>query len=397
MLRVLRVATFALLVVVLTSIAFAAGFGTATHVGLGAPKAQSQPDIQSRFKVFWEAWDVVQREYVERDSLDAETMTRGAIKGMVESLGDPHSVYMEPKILKHEKEQFGEAFGGIGATVAISDNLLTIVAPIEGSPAEMAGLRSGDRILLVNGEDTAKMSLTEAVEKIRGPKGTKVKLLILHPNSSSPVEMEVVRDDIKTVSVYSEMLPGSIARLRITHFSQRTDEEVVAKLRELRKGELKGVIVDLRDNPGGYLHVTVNATSQFLKSGLVCYELDANGKREDWKVRAGGLATDIPIAVLVNKGSASGSEVFAGAIQDQGRGPLIGEETFGKGVAQRQYELSDGSAIAVTVSRWYTPKGQQIEGKGLLPDIEVPMTVDDFKANGDIQLKRALEYIETGK
>ncbi|MDO8672045.1 MAG: S41 family peptidase, partial [Dehalococcoidia bacterium] len=274
---------------------------------------------------------------------------------------------------------------------------VTVVAPLADSPAQQAGIRSGDRILKVNGEDTAKMTLTDAVGRIRGPKGSKVKLVILHDGEKSTVEIEVTRGDVKTVSVYSEMLPGAIAHVRISHFSRRTAEEMIAKLQELRKGELKGIILDLRDNPGGYLDITVDTASQFLKSGVVCFEVDAQGNRDVWRVKSGGLATDVPVAVLVNKGSASGSEILAASIQENGRGALIGEETFGKGEAQRQYDLGDGSAVAVTVSRWLTPKGNQIQGKGLAPDIEVKMTLEDFRAKGDIQLQRAVEYIDNGK
>ncbi|MBI2863291.1 MAG: S41 family peptidase [Chloroflexi bacterium] len=396
--KFLRVVSLVFLVIMLTALAFGAGFGSALRFGVApTPKAQSSSSIQDRFKVFWQAWDVVQQQYVDRDSLDPETLTRGAIKGMLQSLGDPHTVYIDPESLKYEQEEFSASFGGIGATVTIRDDVVTVIAPIENSPASEAGIRAGDRILRVNGEDTTKMTLQDAVSKIRGPKGTKVKLTILHDGDKSPVEIEVARGDIKTVSVYSEMLPNAIAHIRISHFSRRTTEEMVAKLQELRKGELKGIILDLRDNPGGFLDITVETTSQFLKGGVVCYEVDAKGKRDEWKVKPGGLATEVPLVVLVNKGSASGSEILAAGIQENGRGPLIGEETFGKGEAQRQYDLSDGSAIAVTVSRWLTPKGRQIEGKGLAPDIEVKMTLDDFKANGDIQLSRAVEYITTGK
>lgn len=396
MLRTLKITLLVLGLLIVASIFFAAGFGIArvTTPAPGAPQSTLEPDD---FKVFWEAWGITEQNFVDPKALDSQNMTRGAIKGMLDSLGDPHTGYVDPQHYQFEQADLEGAFDGIGAQVGVQNTQLVIIAPLEGSPAERAGLRPGDRILLIDGKDASGMSVVEAVSKIRGPRGTKVTLSVLHEGDRRAVDVEITREQIKTPSVVRRVLPGDIGYLRLAFFSERSKDEVTSALSALVKSPVKALILDLRNNPGGLLDETIGITSQFLKDGVVAYQVDKEGKQTAYNVRSGGVALDVPLVVLVNGASASASEIVAGALQDHGRAVVIGEETFGKGSVNRFHELSDGSALYVTFARWTTPKGRLIEGKGLLPDIEVPMAEEDLLSGLDPQLDRALEYINTGK
>jgi len=333
-----------------------------------------------------EAWGFILEDYVESDDLDPETLAQGAIRGMLEAIGDPYTAHIDATLYRLDKSAFHGSFEGIGAVVTMEEEGLTIVAPIAGSPAERAGLRSGDRILEVDGEPTQGMSLVEAVLKIRGREGTTVTLAVLHEGEEMPLSMEIVRAEIKTESVSWEPLGDGIARVRVTYFSGRTNEELISALRELRGEGARAIVFDLRDNPGGYLEAAVDVASQFLSDGVVMYSVDSEGKRQTYEVRGGGVATDLPLVVLVSSHSASASEIVAGALQDHTRGPIIGERTAGKGSINHYRELSDGSALYITVGRWLTPLGRQIEGEGLVPDFEV--------AGAEAQLQRGIDYLK---
>lgn len=395
MLRTLKYTVTIIGLLILVGLSFGSGFGLArfTTAAPLAPRIES-PDY---FKVFWEAWGITQQNFVDPKALDPLRMTRGAIKGMLDSLGDPHTGYVDPQLYKFEQSDLEGAFDGIGAQVGIQNRRLTVIAPMEGSPAEKAGIRPGDLILQIDGKDTTGMSVAEAVSKIRGQRGTKVKLSLLHEGDKRPTEVEIVRDQIKLPSTSRKILPGNIGYVRLAFFSEKVKDELKPVLESLVKGQVDGLVLDLRNNPGGLLDETISVASQFIKQGVVAYQVDKDGKKTEYPVRPGGIATDIPMVVLVNKGSASASEILAGAIQDSGRAVVIGEETFGKGSVNRFHELSDGSALYVTFARWLTPKGRLIEGKGLLPDIEVPLTEEDRQAGRDPQLDRALEYLKTGR
>jgi carboxyl-terminal processing protease len=391
LIRVVRYSLLAIGLLLLIGLSFSAGFGLGR---LDVPPSQAPAE----FKIFWEAWNLAQEHFVDQKALEPLKMTRGAIKGMLASLGDPHTGYVDPQHYQFEQSDLQGSFSGIGAHVGIQNRQLTVIAPIEGSPAEKAGIRAGDKILAVDGASTSAMSLGEAVSKIRGPAGSKVVLTILHPEARRPVDIEIIRAEIQLPSVSSRQLPDDISYLRIAFFSERTNEEAVSKLQEILKRHPRGLILDLRNDPGGLLDETIDLASQFLEGGtVVAYQVDRDGKETPFVAKGGGLATDIPLVVLVNKGSASASEILAGALQDAGRAVLIGEETFGKGAVNRFYPLSDGSAVYITFARWVTPKRRQIEGKGLLPDIEVPLTEEDIKAGRDPQLDRAIEYLKTGR
>ncbi len=334
------------------------------------------------------------QDYVNKEALDPEELTQGAIEGLLEALGDPYTYYLDVETYELALSGLEGSFEGIGAFVTMEDGELTVVSPIAGTPAEEAGIRAGDRILEIDGETTSGMTLTEAVLIIRGPQGTMVTLLVLHQGETDPVVIEIIRERIDVDSVYLEMLPDNIAHIQITYFSLHTSGELSAILNDALSDGAVGIVLDLRGNPGGYLHIVVDVASEFLSGGVVLYEEDSEGNLQAWNAKPGGLATDLPLAVLVDGGSASASEVLAGALQDRERAPLIGTTTYGKGSVQVIRELSDGSALYVTTARWLTPNGRQIEGEGLDPDFVVEITEEDIESGRDPQLEFAIEYIK---
>ncbi len=376
-----------LLVVLLIVLSFGAGFA---YSKLFTPAA---PELPAEFDTLGEVWELLSLDYVNKDALDPEELSRGAIEGMLEALGDPYTSYLESYQLA--SSDLEGSFEGIGAIVSMEDGELTVVSPIAGGPAERQGMRAGDKILEVDGEPTSEMNLIEAVLKIRGDKGTTVTLLILHQGETTPVAIEIVREEIKLDSVYLDMLPEDTAHIRITHFVERTPDELTEALNSALQSDAWGIILDLRGNPGGYLDVVVDVADEFLDGGIILYEADSEGDIiEEWTASSGGLATDLPLIVLVDGGSASGSEVLAGALRDRGRATLIGTKTYGKGSVNILHELSDHSALYVTMARWLTPDRHLIEGVGLIPDIEVEITEEDIASGRDPQLERAIEYLQ---
>lgn len=378
-----------LLMVLLILVSFFAGFTFSQS--LSRPASQLPPE----FDTLSEVWQTLENYYVNKEALDPDELSEAAINGLLEALGDPYTSYVDAETYKLSIPELEGSFEGIGAVIAMEDGEITVVSPIAGSPAEAQGIRAGDKILEIDGQPTSGMSLAEAVLKIRGPQGTKVTLLILHPGETTPLEVEVIRAQIELDSVYLKMLPDDIAYIQITYFTERTHEELVAALNDATKAGVRGIILDLRNNPGGYLHIVVEVADEFLDGGIVLYQADDDGNiTREWPASPGGLATDLPLVLLVNGGSASGSEVLAGALQDRERAPLIGTTTYGSGSVKAFYELSDGSALYLTTGRWLTPNGRLIEGVGLTPDIEVAMTEEDIESGRDPQLERAIEYIE---
>ena len=381
-----------LLIVFLILLSFVAGFGLSQALSDGVPE-----EVPPEFNTLWEVWESLSEDYVNKETIDSQELIQGAIEGLIEALGDPYTTYLDPETSDLAWSAFEGSFEGIGAVVAMEDGELTVISPIAGTPAERQGIRAGDRILEIDGEATSGISLTEAVLKIRGPGGTAVTLLILHQGETDPVEIEVIREEIDLDTVYLEMLPGDIAHIQITYFSLRTDKEVSSVLSDALSRGATAIVLDLRGNPGGLLDTVVDMADEFLDGGTILYQADDEGNVvAEWKASSGGLADDLPLAVLVDGGSASGSEVLAGALQDHGRGPLIGTKTYGKGSVQLIRELSDGSALYVTSARWLTPNGHLIEGLGLTPDFEVPITEEDIAQGIDPQLERAIVYLQTG-
>ena len=377
-----------LLIVLVFVVSFGAGF---VYSQLLPPR--SAVELPGEFDSLGEAWKILSDDYVNNEALDPEELSKGAIKGMLEALGDPYTSYLESYQLA--LSDLEGSFEGIGTIVSMEDGELTVVSPIADGPAERQGVRAGDKILEVDDEPTSEMSLMEAVLKIRGEKGSTVTLLILHQDENTPVEVEIIREEITLDSVYLDMLPDDIALLQITYFEESTPDELTTALNDARQSGAWSIILDLRGNPGGYLHVVVDVASEFLDGGIVLNEADEAGDIiEEWAASSGGLATDLPLVILVDGSSASGSEVLAGALQDHGRAILIGTETYGKGSVNVLHRLSDGSALYVTTARWLTTDHHPIEGVGLTPDIEVEITAEDIASGRDPQLESAIEYLE---
>jgi carboxyl-terminal processing protease len=354
----------------------------------------------SDFALVEEAWQVITQDYVAGNEIDLHKLSQGAIQGMINALGDPYSAYFNAELYQQNKDKLEGAletsFDGIGAVITVTkEGKLLVVAPIAGSPAQIGGILPGDTILRIDGNTTEGMELVEAVLKVRGEPGTQVTLTVLHEGSVEPVDLVITREEITVASVLATMLPGDIAHVEILYFSNKTGSDLISALDDVIAGGAKGIILDLRDNGGGVLSAAVTVASQFLKDGVVVYVVDAGGSEETLNVEKGGVATDLPLAVLVNGGSASASEVVAGALQDHGRGPIIGTTTFGKGAVNHFRQLEDGSAIYITSGRWYTPNRQEIEGHGITPDEIVEITAEDVQSGIDPQLQRAVEYIES--
>ena len=360
---------------------------------LGGREIAPDPETQSEFKIFWEAWELVESEYVDESTVDQREMTYGAIKGMLSSLEDANTRFSDPVDAVYVEEHIRGSFEGIGVRVEMRDGHLTVVAPLEDSPGEKAGLRGGDIISKVDGTDIGSLSLGESVRLIRGPRGTKVTLTI-ERQGQPPFDVEIERAEIKLRSVRGEML-GDIAYLKINTFNATAPDQFDRTMQELLAQEPVGLILDLRNNPGGLLSSAVHVTSQFLSSGVVLREERRDADPQVFAVQSGGIATEIPVVVLVNSGSASASEIVAGALQDTGRAALIGEKTYGKGTVQTINRLSDGSILRLTIARWSTPQNRLIEKVGLEPDIIVELTDNDQASDRDPQLDRAKLHLRS--
>ena len=351
---------------------------------------------EREFDLIEEAWQIILDDFVDSDELDLNKLSQGAIEGMIKALGDPWAAYFDAEHHALTQDELEGSFGGIGAKIKIDEEgQLTVVAPLVGSPAQREGIMPRDRILEIDGETTEGISLIEAVLKIRGEPGTQVTLRILHQGEDVPQDIVITREEIELASVLPSILLDNIAHIEVSHFSSRTGAEIISALEDITADGVSGIILDLRDNLGGVLEAAVDLASQFLEEGVVLYVIDGEGNRETWEVRGGGLATDLPLAVLVNGNSASASEIVAGALQDHGRGVVIGTKTRGKGSVNHFHQLSDGSAVYITTARWYTPNERQIEGQGILPDVTVEITAEDIEADYDPQLERAIEYIKS--
>lgn len=358
------------------------------------PYAGGEPE---HFGVFWEAMEALRKDFYGEMPTDQE-LTYGAIRGVLDLLGDENTSLLDPESAEFFTSDLSGSFEGIGARVDLAPGGgVLVVEPFEGQPAFEAGIQRDDVIIRVDGVDVTQMSLSEAIQLIRGPRGTQVRLTIKRPTEPDLIEITVTRARIDVPVVTTEMLEGGIAYLRLAEFNGRSPELVRRALRDLLQNDPKGLILDLRGNPGGLLDAAVEVASQFVGEGNILIERFKDGKETPYPARRGGLATEIPLAVLINEGSASASEIVAGAIQDAGRGPLIGKATFGKGSVQVPHRLSDGSLLRVTTARWFTPKGRGIEEEGLQPDIEVDRTLEDRAAGRDPQLDRAVEYLTTGQ
>jgi carboxyl-terminal processing protease len=370
-----------------------------TPTALAAIPAPSE--VPAGLEPVWEAYTLLVREYVDRDKVNPEKLAEGAIRGMVQALGDRHTAYIAPETLKLQNSELEGEFQGIGAEIQRSPDgtRIVIVAPIKGAPAETAGLKPGDLILAVNGEDTLGWSVVDAVTKIRGPKGTSVILKIRRLSSGAEVDISIVRGVIEQPSLAFRMLEDApYGVIVLDQFTAKSTGEVKKAITSLRGEGAKGLVLDLRGNPGGLLSTTVEIASEFLDRGIVTYEVDGRGNRRDWNVRAGGSAKGLPLVVLVDEGSASGSEVLAASLQQKcghGRAVLIGQKTFGKGSVNTLRQLSNGGGLYLTFARWYSPNGCIIEGAGITPDVQVTLPrADRTNPNfEDTQMSAAIKQL----
>jgi len=333
--------------------------------------------------------NLVENNYIE--PVSSGRLLEGAARGIVEALDDPYSVYMDSKTFKHLQEQISGAFGGVGIQVAVKDKHITVIAPIKGTPAYRAGIKAGDVIARINGEDALDMDIERAVQLLRGKPGTTVKVTVLRKNESKPLEFTLTREIINVPSVDGKLLPDlPVAYISISMFNEHTGDELVKVLNDLKtEGDYKGIILDLRDNPGGELTAAVKVADQFLGKGAVVTIRDREGVVQVEESDAARL--NLPLVVLVNGNSASASEIVAGAIQDYQAGTLVGSKTFGKGVVQTIYPIDGTTGLKLTTSKYFTPKGRDIHKKGITPDV----VVEQPEGGDDVQLAKAKEIMRS--
>jgi carboxyl-terminal processing protease len=369
----------------------------ARQFGTPSSSGQEPVDLETLFSPFWEAWDIVHEQYVTQP-VDDEALVQGAIRGMLEALEDPHTSYMDPEQFHEATISLDQEYEGIGAWVDPDGEYLTIVSPMPGSPAEEVGLRPGDKVIGIDGNDMTGIDGNVVRQRVLGPAGSTVVLTIqrdLGPGAGSEIfDVEVTRSRITIPSIEHEMLEGNIAYIKLYQFGDRGRNDLRQGLTELMRQNPDGLIFDLRFNGGGYLHTAIEVASEFIGNGVILYEVYGDGSRDTYNALRGGKATDIPLIVLINEGSASASEIVAGAIQDHERGLLVGAKSFGKGSVQNWPALSnDQGAVRITIAYWLTPNERQIHEIGLTPDVEVPLTDEDVAAGRDPQLEKAIELL----
>ncbi|WP_410489382.1 lmo1851 family serine protease [Bacillus sp. DTU_2020_1000418_1_SI_GHA_SEK_038] len=343
---------------------FALAFGDEKAVDMGTRD-------RKEFEKLYAAFDTLNNAYFQE--VDQEKLINGAINGMVDALDDPYSDYMTVDEAKSFHQSISSSFEGIGAEIQEQGGFIVIVTPIKGSPAEKAGLKPNDKVLSVDGKSIQGMSATEAVTLIRGKKGTKVELSIQRPGMEEALTVPIIRDTIPIETVYGEMLENGIAKVQITSFSENTTKELIETLNELQGQGMKGIVLDLRHNPGGLLERAIEISSLFVPEGKTIFQIeDRNGNREEVKSK-GSKSPNIPLVVVIDKGSASASEILAGAVKESANVSLVGEKSFGKGTVQRAEDFVDGSNLKFTTEKWLTPNGNWIHKKGINPDYEVTL------------------------
>ncbi len=356
------------------------------------PSNETPEEYQELFAPFWEAWDLVHEEYVDQP-VDDLALMRGAIEGMLNALGDRHTSYMSPEEFMQANESLEGEYEGIGAWVDITGDYVEIISPMKGSPAAEAGLQPTDKVIGINGEDMTGVPGDLVLQRILGPAGTDVTLTIQRNNED--FDVTITRANIVVPTVELEMLEGEIAYIALYNYGSNTTAQLRKALQEMLDQNPRGLIFDLRNNGGGFLNTAIQVVSEFIDDGVVMYEEYGDGETFAYDAIPGGLATEIPLVVLVNEGTASASEITAGAIQDYGRAPLVGVTTFGKGSVQTWIELKDNAGgVRITIARWLTPDGRQISGEGLTPEHIVEMTEEDYQEGLDPQLDKAIEVLE---
>ncbi|HEX9374045.1 MAG TPA: S41 family peptidase [Roseiflexaceae bacterium] len=412
--RVLRIQLPIWLVVPMLGLTLAIGLGGG-YVGTLWFKAPSPcpeaPEICTSFENFWKTWDLARDHYVDSSAVVPNKMIDGAIEGMLDSLGDSgHTRYLSAEAAQAEREELSGRFEGIGAYIDVRDGQPLIIQPIEGSPAEQAGLRPNDLILKIDGVDVRGVTVAQLRTRVRGPKNTAVTLTIQHAGESRPIDVTITRAEINLPSVSWRMLQNKVALIHLNQFAERSTGEVKQALSDARAQGATSIVLDLRNNPGGYVNELVGVASQFLpQDTTVLIEQNRSGERTPYKTSAGGAATDLPLVVLVNENSASSAEILAAALKDAGRARIVGEPTFGTATVLRTFNLNDGAQVRIGTTEWLTPKGHEVRGRGIQPDDLIALAPDvaplspanaaqlDVQAlfkSDDAQLVRALQVLK---
>ena len=369
----------------------------ALHDRIFFNKELGKPDLID-FSLFWQALRKLEERYVDNDKINYQELLYGAISGMTDSLGDDYTIFMKPEKTESFLESVSgkESFEGVGIEIGIKNKVLTVIAPVEGTPAYKSGIKAGDKILKIDDKSTEGMLVEEAVNLIRGEKGTQVTLTINRSDFEKPKEFTLIRDVIQVPVIRWEMKDNGIAYIKIYHFTSNLPAKFEDIVSELLKNNTRKIILDLRNNPGGYLEVAVDMASWFLPKGeVVVKEEFKDGDVQEYKSKGYKHLQNLPAVVLINNGSASASEILAGALRDIRGIKLIGEKTFGKGSIQTLESFRDGSSLKITIAKWLTPSGVSIADDGLMPDIEVKLTDQDFETDRDPQLDKALEILNS--
>jgi carboxyl-terminal processing protease len=412
--RFVKIAAFVVAVIVLILVSFAAGMyvsgknqvaknlAAKESVYLGKITGKYNQDTGGRvsqdvdFNLYWEVWDALESKYVDKSKINEKKMFYGSLSGLAASLGDPYTIFFNPKDSQTFNSDLSGTFDGIGAEVGMRDNVITVIAPLSGMPAEKAGIKSGDIIMAINGSSTESMSIDQAVEQIRGQKGTKVTLTIFRKGFKETKDISIVRDTIYVKSVKTEFRPDKIFVITISNFNEDTSGLFVDAVQEVIKDKPKGLIIDLRNNPGGFLDSAVSLASEWVKSGDIVVSEKSSDVSENNQYKSSGIQhlNTYPTVVLVNGGSASASEILSGALKDHGFAKIVGEKTFGKGSVQELQQLGDGSMLKITVAKWYTPNGYSINEQGIMPDIIATTSDAAINAGKDPQLDTAVQILQ---
>lgn len=345
------------------------------------------------FKLFWKVWDTLKENYVDKANLNDKKMFYGALKGMVAAIGDPYTVFMDPKIAEDFSNDLAGTFEGIGAEIGLKDEIITIIAPLPDMPAEKAGLKSGDKILAIDGAPTTGLSVDEAVSKIRGPKDTNVVLSIYREGFDQVKDFTITRNKIVVKSIRTSINENKIFTIQITNFNDDTEKLFNEAVNKAVEANPKGIILDLRNNPGGYLDTSIEVASEWVEEGVIVTEKYSEDKKIEHLARGRARLKGIKTVVLVNQGSASASEIVSGALQDYKLAALIGMKTFGKGSVQTLTNLDDGSSIKITVAKWLTPNGNSINDNGIMPDYQVDLSREDYESGKDPETEAANKYL----
>jgi len=367
-----------------------------TVVVKGIDNIQSGTIKNANFNTFWQTWQIIKDNYLKADKINDQQLIYGAAGGLVDSLDDPYTVFLDPVESKKFADDIKGSFGGIGAEIGFRGDFIVVIAPLKDTPAERAGLKAGDKILAINDTAAANLNLNEIVKLIRGPKGTQVTLTILSNSDEKPREVQLIREIIKVPTLQSEIKDKNIVHIRLFNFSEAAPHSLANALNVALRQGVQGIILDLRNNPGGFLEAAVSIAGIFIERGeVVAKEEFRSGKTNLFPAQGNPVLKDFPLIVLINKGSASASEILAGALRDHNGTIIIGEKSFGKGTVQELKSLPDGSTVKITIARWLLPKGSAIDGDGVKPDIEIALSEKDVEAKKDPPLEKAIEILKS--